>query len=157
MKLSVASIGEVSDTAVANKVGYRLPWPAPGSASINTNYRNHGTGQMDFGIGSGMVVAAKAGTVVYLNDKHTQRRCDSTFGPRYNNVVVIKHGGDEYTLYLHLATGSIPSRIKDAFKEKGSATVNRGDIIGRQGNIGYTWQHRNPSPPIYCRELVHFK
>lgn len=120
-----------------NKTGYRLPWPAQLQAYVNTNYNNHGLGQIDFGLFSSNVVASKDGTIVYINDSHSLRGCNSSFA-RYNNVVVIRHANDEYTLYLHIQTGSVPQHLKDAYNQHGYVNISRGDLIGFQGNVGYT-------------------
>jgi hypothetical protein len=117
--------------------GYRLPWPAPGQAYVTQNYNYHGLGQIDFSVFSGSVVAAKSGDVVYLNDTHSIRGCLSNYA-RYNNVVVIRHNTNEYTLYLHLANNSIPQAIKDSYNQNGSVYVSQGTYIGQQGNVGYT-------------------
>jgi hypothetical protein len=117
--------------------GYRLPWPAGEAAYVTQPYAEHGLGQVDFWIPSTAVVAAKAGEVVYVNDDHTLAGCSSEFA-RYNNVVVVRHAADEYSLYLHVAAGTVPQAIKDRLAAQGSAPVAQGELIARQGNVGYT-------------------
>ncbi len=90
--------------------GYRLPWPAGQRAHVTQNYADHGTGQIDFWLLGDDVTAAKDGEIVYLNDSHTANGCSIDFA-RYNNVVVIRHAVGEYTIYAHVAAGSVPSAM----------------------------------------------
>ncbi len=117
--------------------GYRLPWPAPEEGRVTQPYSVHGLGQIDFWIPSGVVNAAKAGEIVYVQDGHHLRGCDGIFS-RYNNAVVIRHASGEYTLYLHVAPNSVPPSIKDVVAQHGSAQVVQGEMIARQGNSGFT-------------------
>lgn len=122
----------------ANAVGgYRLPWPGGQEGRVAQNYSQHGTGQIDFWAPSRDVVAAKAGEIVYINDGHSLRGCSLDFA-RYNNVVVVRHGPDEVSLYVHLAQYSVPGWIKAAYAQQGSVPVTPGTLIGRQGNTGFT-------------------
>lgn len=116
---------------------YRLPWPAGEAATVTQNYAAHGLGQIDFWYGSGLVVAAKAGDVVYINDSHHLHGCSSEYA-RYNNVVVVRNTADEYTLYLHVATGSVPAALRAEVAAHGSARVAQGEVIAREGNVGFT-------------------
>lgn len=123
--------------------GYRFPWPEGGRAYVTQNYQEHGEGQIDFYVMGDPVTAAKAGKVVYIYDGHSLRGCRADFA-RYNNVVVVQHAADEYTLYLHLAQGSVPNTLKDALRRDAAdgvvdgAPVARGELVGRQGATGYT-------------------
>ena len=117
--------------------GYRLPWPGGEAAYVTQTYGDHGLGQIDFWIPSAVVVAAKAGEVVYINDSHTAHGCSTEFS-RYNNVVVVRHSATEYTLYLHIATGSVSPALKNQVAAEGSAPIAQGALLARQGNIGYT-------------------
>ena len=117
--------------------GYRLPWPAGQSAHVTQNYADHGTGQIDFWLLGDDVAAAKDGEIVYFNDSHSAHGCSIDFA-RYNNVVVIRHAAGEYTIYAHVATGSVPDWIKEAYAARRVVTVTQGTRIARQGNTGYT-------------------
>lgn len=122
----------------ARKSGYRLPWPSPYWAVVTQNYKRHGKGQIDFLIlGTDDIVAAKDGTIVYINDSHSIRGCNPKYS-RYNNVVVIKHADGEYTLYLHIQKNSVPRRLKDYYHRYGSVPIKRGQLIAKEGNVGYT-------------------
>lgn len=123
--------------AMAAVAGYWLPWPAGQSAHVTQNYSEHGTGQIDFWLLGDDVVAAKGGEIVYINDSHTARGCSIDFA-RYNNVVVIRHAAQEYTIYAHVATGSVPEWIRSAYAEQGVVPVTQGTRIARQGNVGFT-------------------
>ena len=117
--------------------GYSLPWPAGQRAHVTQNYAAHGTGQIDFWLLGDDVAAAKDGEIVYLIDSHTAHGCSIDFA-RYNNVVVIRHAAGEYTIYAHVAPGSVPAWIKDAYTARGVVPVTQGTRIARQGNTGYT-------------------
>ncbi len=117
--------------------GYRLPWPAGQAAHVTQNYTTHGTGQIDFWLLGDDVAAAKDGEIVYINDSHTAHGCSIDFA-RYNNVVVIRHAAAEYTIYAHVASGSVPAWIKDAYAARGTVSVTQGTRIARQGNTGFT-------------------
>ena len=132
-----ATIPAARPAAAAALAGYRLPWPAGQSAHVTQNYGEHGTGQIDFWLLGDDIAAAKAGEIVYINDSHTLRGCSLDFA-RYNNVVVIRHAADEYTIYAHVAAGSVPAWIKSAFAAQGTVPVPQGTRIARQGNVGFT-------------------
>ena len=117
--------------------GYRLPWPAGQRAHVTQNYADHGTGQIDFWLLGDEVAAAKDGEIVYFNDSHTAHGCSIDFA-RYNNVVVIRHAAGEYTIYAHVAAGSVPAWIKEAYAARRVVAVTQGTRIARQGNTGYT-------------------
>ncbi len=117
--------------------GYRLPWPAGQRAYITQNYADHGTGQIDFWLLEDDVIAAKDGEIVYINDSHTAHGCSINFA-HHNNVIVIRHTSAEYTIYAHLAAGSIPNWIRNAHAAQGIIPVTQGTHIARQGNSGFT-------------------
>ncbi len=132
-----ATIPAGRPAAAAALAGYRLPWPAGQNAHVTQNYSEHGTGQIDFWLLGDDIAAAKAGEIVYINDSHTLRGCSLDFA-RYNNVIVIRHTADEYTIYAHVATGSVPTWIKSAYAAQGTVPVTQGTRIARQGNVGFT-------------------
>jgi len=117
--------------------GYRLPWPAGQHAYVTQNYADHGIGQIDFWLLGDDVVAAKDGEIVYINDSHTAHGCSIDFA-RYNNVVVIRHAPAEYTIYAHVAAGSVPAWIRNTYAAQGAVPVTQGTSIARQGNSGFT-------------------
>lgn len=132
-----ASGATASASGATALAGYRLPWPAGQNAHVTQNYSDHGTGQIDFWLLGDDVAAAKEGEIVYLTDSHTAHGCSIDFA-RYNNVVVIRHAAGEYTIYAHVAAGSVPAWIKEAYAARGVVPVTQGTRIARQGNTGYT-------------------
>lgn len=68
--------------------------------------------------GSAKIVAAASGTVVKASDS----------GDGYGNCVIIQHSDGYYTLYGHMATGSLTVKVGD--------TVNKGQQIGTMGSTG---------------------
>ncbi|MDH5505998.1 MAG: peptidoglycan DD-metalloendopeptidase family protein, partial [Anaerolineae bacterium] len=119
--------------------GYKLPWPGGQQAYLTSNAADHGYPSLDFNIlgspASGDVVAAKAGTVRFTKDSSTTQctwngsswSCDW----KYTNVVVIEHSSSEFSWYMHLAPGSIPSGIQPG------TYVSQGTKIGVEGKTGW--------------------
>jgi murein DD-endopeptidase MepM/ murein hydrolase activator NlpD len=101
------------------------------------NYSQHGQGQIDFAIYGNDLIADKSGEIVYVRDDHSMHGCDADFA-RYNNVIVIKHAEDEYSLYLHVQQNSFPQYLKDTYNTNGSVHVEQGTYIGVEGNIGWS-------------------
>jgi len=102
------------------------------------------------------VLAAADGTVVVVRDSTPDR--PSVFRPEWtipdctpcngfadgscgylSNEVTIKHAPTEYTQYLHLMHGSVPSWIKE--KLKNGEPVKRGRMIGLAGRTGAPGPH----------------
>jgi len=146
--------------AAAIVSGHYLPWPSPYGARVTQNYNTHlpvgGVGQIDFVPDVNDVLATKGGTIVYINDTHPDWLHWSGSSPcsyngntipcswyaYYNNVVVIRHSASEYTIYLHLKQGSIPSTIKNLCPnfqngQQCAVAVQRGQKIGEMGTTGY--------------------
>lgn len=135
----------------AAATGHILPFPVGEKATVTSTLNSHGN-QVDFDIwnnGSvssiGYLSASKNGTIKYASDSSNDR-CIMVNGKYvyYNNqdvicpwtagnLVVIEHSPSEYSYYLHLEHNSIPERFKIA-----NAQVNAGEIIGKEGNTGFT-------------------
>jgi hypothetical protein len=125
---------------------YELPWENEKWATVVRSYNVHGTGRIDFDLDSGnQVVAAKSGTIIYVNDTHYKNGYDQGAW-WYWNIVVIRHDTHEYSLYGHLAQNTIPQWIKNDCTSNYnqwncSVSVQAGQVIGLEGNTG---QSTNP-------------
>ncbi|MBR4626494.1 MAG: peptidoglycan DD-metalloendopeptidase family protein [Ruminococcus sp.] len=101
---------------VPNPSSVGFTWPAPGYCYISSPYgwrwgRLHaGIDVGDAGIGGGMAVAARSGTVVSVyNSCHDDYPKSSSCGCNggYGNCVVISHDGTYSTLYGHLRYATV--------------------------------------------------
>ena len=77
------------------------------------------------------VIASKDG-IVFKSTKTSSISCkdggDTSCGGGYGNHIVIQHSDGNYTLYGHLAEGSITVEVGDSVKQ--------GQVIGKVGNSG---------------------
>jgi len=76
------------------------------------------------------IIAAKSGTVVSVTDD-SGGNCDvgdSSCGGGYGNFVIIQHTDGNYTLYAHMAKGTLTVKNGD--------TVSQGQVIGKLGSTG---------------------
>jgi murein DD-endopeptidase MepM/ murein hydrolase activator NlpD len=127
----------------AELLAYDLPWEDGRWAAVTRSYRQHGRGRIDFDLTSGTVTAAKDGVIVYANDSSSANGY-STGAWWYWNTVIIEHGEHEYSLYGHLAPGSVPQSIRDGCATNYAQSnchvpVHAGDVIGMQGSTGYSF------------------
>lgn len=132
-----------ADPALAPNTPYTFPWEDNAWATVTRSFNRHGTGQIDFDVASsGQIAAAKDGVIVYANDSH--RLNAYTSGAWwYWNTVIIEHAPDEYSLYGHIAPGSIPQWIKDGCTGDYQASncavpVSAGQVIALEGSTGYS-------------------
>ncbi len=110
--------------------GYRLPFPAGTTYSLNrTNHGNSGYAQ-DWSLKRGdQVVASRAGIVLYQPvENFDTYACDSSYGSK-GNYIVIKHDDGMLTWYVHLAKNG-------AFVNKNDV-VKAGQVIGVTGLTGF--------------------
>ena len=133
-------------------VGYNLPWSNGEKGTVTTAPQTTGhVDQIDFDLwkngvvsNSGDIASAKGGKVKFAKDSGTTTceligsqwyyRGTSTLCPWTEaNLIVIEHTTSEYSYYLHLAPGSIPSALKTV-----GASVNAGQKIGEEGNTGWS-------------------
>ncbi len=134
-------IGDPTITASLTLDDYQLPWEDAGWGTVTRSYQQHGQGKIDFDLTGSIVTAAKDGVIVYANDRYNiSAYPESAWW--YWNTVVIEHGPNEYSLYGHLAQGSIPEAIKSACAppaaERCAVPVRAGDAIGAEGTTGYS-------------------
>ena len=121
------------DPALAPTTPYGLPYPHGSFGTVTRSHSVHGTGKIDFDLTGRDIAAAKDGTIIYADD--TRRTTGFWW---YWNLVVIQHSPHEYTLYGHLAPDSLPAAIRDGCDAdfRCDVPVERGEIIGREGNTG---------------------
>lgn len=146
--------------APSRATGYKLPWVGGeygvwvngpsghsdelGGAYWAIDFDLGGDGKKSSGEVSGLVCAAKDGTVVYI------KRCESGSECwRQANMVVIGHGQKdgkeqypEYSWYLHMVKNSVPEQIRPG------VLVKAGTVIGTEGGTGLAY------PPGYVH--LHF-
>jgi len=85
------------------------------------------------GVNYDNVIASKSGVVVYPVEESQKNFSDNGYygnpdGGTYGNYVMIQHSDGNYTLYAHLAKGSITVMSGDK--------VEQGQVIGKIGNSG---------------------
>lgn len=136
------ALGSPEVTADLVLTDYRLPWTHSHWATVTRSFNVHGTGQIDFVIDAGNknVVAAKSGTIIYVNDSHTINTYSSGAW-WYWNTVVIRHDTNEFTTYAHLSYNSVPTWIKsqcssDYGSQNCAVPISAGQVIGVEGNTG---------------------
>ncbi len=121
---------------------FMFPWGAGRWATVTRSFNSHGIGQVDFDIADRAVTAAKDGVIIYINDLNNVAAYNSGAW-WYWNVVIIKHGEHDYSLYGHLAPHSIPRSItqhckNDLSRVNCAVPVKAGDVIGAEGTTGYS-------------------
>ena len=123
---------------------YRLPWEHEEWATVTRSYNTgHGTGQIDFDLDAdALVTATKSGTIVYANDAHWKNGEDEGAW-WYNNAIIIQHTSNEFSAYYHIAPDTIPDWITSACstdytQSNCSVLVQSGQVIGEEGNTGYS-------------------
>ncbi len=123
--------------------GYQFPWVDGNWGTVTRSYTVHGTGRIDFALARPrQVTAAKDGTIVYVNDTH-QSNAYASDAWWYWNTIIIQHGEHEFSLYGHLAPGSIPAWITAGCSADISAPnchvpVKAGQVIAQEGSTGYS-------------------
>lgn len=114
-----------SKTAISSNFGLRTD-PLNGTPASN-----HNGIDIPGDLGITNVIASKDGIIAETSqDKGIN--CidggDTSCGGGYGNYVIIQHVDGNYTLYAHLAQGSITVKTGDS--------VDRGQVIGKVGNSG---------------------
>lgn len=121
---------------------YQFPWEDGGWATVTRSYSDHGTGRIDFDLSGRAVATAKDGMIVYANDTNTANTYNTGAWWQWN-VVIIQHDEHEYSLYGHLAPGSLASWIRESCTDDTSqpncaVPVRAGDVIAEEGSTGYS-------------------
>lgn len=99
--------------------------PVNGRITSRFGYRNHPiTGK--FGVHNGTDFAAEEGTAIYAAFDGTVEEIGSN--SVRGNYILLSHGGETQTLYLHCSEIIAPE----------GAIVRRGEVIARVGNTGYS-------------------
>jgi hypothetical protein len=134
-------------------VGYRLPWASGQTGTvtqIDTAATDH-LSQVDFLLADpgGDVYAAKPGTVVFVKQgsiANFQIRPDLSDCWRKANAIVIQHGPEEFSWYVHIAYRSATVSV--------GQEVGYGARIARQGDTGYTCNADCSGPGAHLHFMV---
>jgi murein DD-endopeptidase MepM/ murein hydrolase activator NlpD len=137
MWVGIASIiGSLASADAGQAANYYLPYPADKSYQVTQSWQvgSHADRlngyAVDFGMSVGQDVAAVApGRVIRSSRGKVTTNiggCSSSYD-QYARYVVIDHGNNESSLYLHLSEESVS--VGD--------TVTQGQIIGKSGQTGW--------------------
>ena len=120
---------------------YRIPYGNTVFVTMSQDYIDHGTtpagdtGSMDMsGAGTPAILAAAAGTVLFVNDTLNGCGCNQAYSPCANSVQ-IQHANDEVSTYLHIA---LNSAIANGITLNPPTVVTQGQQIGVEGDVGWT-------------------
>lgn len=121
---------------------YELPFPDGATGTVTRSFNVHGTGKIDLDLTGHDISATKDGVIVYANDLSGTHAYQAG-GWWYWNTVIIRHADHQYSLYGHLAQGSIPEWIKaqcspDVSASNCSVPIRVGEVIAQEGNTGYS-------------------
>jgi murein DD-endopeptidase MepM/ murein hydrolase activator NlpD len=127
---------------------YRIPYADGTKIHITHDFYDHGTsfGKMDIvGRGGGpyRVVAARAGTIRYIQDTRSKQQIPKPWWhnePCTNNYVWIQHDTDkdgivEWTKYSHLQQYTTSGKAKLRVGDR----VAEGQYLGDEGHVGCAW------------------
>jgi murein DD-endopeptidase MepM/ murein hydrolase activator NlpD len=115
--------------------GYLLPWPGGEIQTVTqgeeTSFTHNGLAAyaFDFDLAYDTVVAARSGKVALIRDDSNIGGCNAIFSSA-TNFVLIDHGDETSSLYLHLAYGSVLVEPGDL--------VEQGQPIAISGETGVT-------------------
>ena len=140
-----AQQGDTSYTPVVTSEPAYIPapsasgfsWPAPGFCYISSGYgyrwgtTHRGIDVGDAGIMGGRCCAAKAGTVIAVNNSCSHNYAKNSScgcGGGYGNYVIISHDGTYSTLYGHLSSAAVSV----------GQYVEQGQVIGYIGSTGWS-------------------
>lgn len=128
------------DAAPLALTGYRLPSPGGTRATVLRREGPWHNNQVDLNVWvgedqfeAGLVVAAKPGIVRFVKDVSPDAAggCPWVACWKRANLVIIEHGPEEYSWYLHLAHASVPEQIQPG------THVGWGTVVGREGQTGW--------------------
>ncbi len=125
-----------------NFTGHKLPWRKGLQAWAFSKDLSGHVNQVDFDIqglaAAGDVLASKPGTVVFVKESSNSGACGNFSSVwKQANMVVVQHGPNEYSWYVHLAHDSVPVNVGDE--------VDAGTKLGVEGDTGFA-----------CGKHVHF-
>ncbi|NTV62180.1 MAG: peptidoglycan DD-metalloendopeptidase family protein [Oscillochloris sp.] len=126
--------------------GFKLPYPGGArwlcTQGNNSNFSHQGQWAyaFDFGTPRGSdVVASRNGQVIYVKGDSTRGGCSESY-INDANFIRIRHLDGTDTLYVHL----------DSVFVRNGETVQRGQVIGRSGQTGYTCNNDGgPGPHLH--------
>ncbi|MCS6849135.1 MAG: M23 family metallopeptidase [Anaerolineae bacterium] len=127
---------------IQNFTGHKLPWRKSLQAwAFSKDVSGH-VNQVDFDIqglaATGDVLASKPGVVVFAKESSNAGACGNFSSVwRQANMVVVQHGPNEYSWYVHLEHNSVPVNVGDV--------VSAGTKLGVEGDTGFA-----------CGKHVHF-
>jgi murein DD-endopeptidase MepM/ murein hydrolase activator NlpD len=141
LKAFLQQPGATAASLAATFGGHYLPWPGGRFATVSRRDGVGHAGQIDFVVdqpveyGDDSVYSTKAGTVVFIKESSPNpvEICEAFDDCwRRANVVVIQHGPEEYSWYVHLAHNSVPDNLYIGMP------IPAGVKVGVQGQTGWT-------------------
>ncbi|MEM7536878.1 MAG: peptidoglycan DD-metalloendopeptidase family protein [Chloroflexota bacterium] len=138
----------IQERGVRNFNGHKFPWKEDDKAHLIR--KNGGEGhynQVDFDIHGGAAIgdvyASKPGKVIFVKDSSNQGGCDSSYWSKAN-MIIIEHGPNEYSWYVHLAYKSATVSVNQQ--------VDYGTRLGQEGATG--WSCSNNGTPQHLHYMV---
>ena len=137
MALAAAAGGSLAGDDRRSTGKYRLPFADGTMVKVFDDFRSHRPqGRIDFFAVDGQkpfrVVAARAGTVVAIQDSYSDQQSGRPAAQCHNNYVWIAHSHGEWSNYSHLAyhtvTGKAGLKVGDRIKA--------GTYLGDEGAVG---------------------
>lgn len=125
---------EVKDKEIETTFSYpysKIQYPNVYISQGNNKGSHTGKGKYayDFALAVGEKVrAAKSGKIIRVKENSITHGSTKAYA-NYANYIVIDHGNNEVSLYLHLKKNSVPYSV--------GQTVNKGDVIGEVGLTGW--------------------
>ena len=116
----------------ASEGTYRLPYADGTMVEVFDDFTSHRpVGRIDlFAVGGAepyRVVAAAAGRIMAIQDGHGEQQSGRAASECRNNFVWIAHANGEWTVYSHLAQGSVTGRAGRRVGEQVAAGAYLGD------------------------------
>lgn len=137
LALAAAASGH-SRTGEPRSAGrYRLPFADGTSVKIFDDFQSHRPrGRIDFYAVDGAkpyrVVAARAGTIVAIQDSYSEQQSGRPAAQCHNNYVWIAHADGEWSNYSHLAHNSVTGKAGLKVGDR----VKAGAYLGDEGAVG---------------------
>jgi murein DD-endopeptidase MepM/ murein hydrolase activator NlpD len=130
-------------TGVQSKNIYRIPYADGTNVHVGRDFNDHQPrGRIDMhgkGTGTHRIVAAAAGTIRHIQDGRSKQQHPESWLRNtpdcFNNYVWIEHANGEWSKYSHMRMGTTTAKAK----RKVGDSVNPGDYLGDEGNVGCAW------------------